>query len=140
PTWADSDTGAKAEAPLITPAPSENPAPPQQEITSAGTSLNQVPASFKAIDWERGTKNLDYGGGKYDTASDFLKNKGVTNEVYDPFNRTEKHNANVYNRFTKTPADTATIANVLNVIKEPAVRQNVLQEVASKVKPRGTVY
>ncbi len=37
-------------------------------------------------------------------------------------------------------ADTVTCSNVLNVIKEPEVRLNVLKNIKKLVKPNGIVY
>jgi hypothetical protein len=113
---------------------------PQQEFTSEGTSLNQVPALHKGIAWQPGTTNFDLGGGKYDTATEHLADKGVTNHVIDPFNRTAEHNDAVQEAIRRNPTDTGTLANVLNVVKEPEVRQQILQQLADGVKPGGKVY
>lgn len=102
--------------------------------------MNQVPAAFKKVNWERGTVNLDYGGGKYETATEYLAARGVTNLVYDPFNRDAQHNTNVLRQVTAQKADTGTVCNVLNVIKEPRYRQQVLKNVRSLVKSGGKVY
>ena len=95
----------------------------QQEYTSAKTSLKQIPAGFKIVDkyftWYQGTVNLDIGGGKYDLMTEALKEKGVTNLVYDPYNRSMKHNADVVNTVLRIKGvETVTIFNVLNVIRE----------------------
>jgi len=115
-----------------------------QEFTSENTSINfsKVPAVFRLVkNWEPGTINLDYGGGRADTAAEYLVQYDVVNLVYDPYNRTADHNKEVI-RLVKehNGADTATCSNVLNVIKEPEVRQNVLQNIKKLVKPSGTVY
>ena len=36
--------------------------------------------------------NLDYGGGKFDNATEYLAEMNVTSLVYDPFNRSSDHN------------------------------------------------
>lgn len=90
---------------------------------------------------ENGTRNLDIGGGKYDLGTDYLKEHGVENVVFDPYNRKEGHNL-------KTIAilrggenfDTATIANVLNVIKEPEYRAMVIRQAARAIKKDGKAY
>lgn len=116
----------------------------EQEYTSKDTSINvaKAPAVFKLVKtWSPDTINLDYGGGRADTAQDYLNEFGVTNLVYDPYNRSAEHNQNVIRQVKDNGgADTATCSNVLNVIKEPAVRLNVLQNIRKLVKPSGTVY
>lgn len=112
-----------------------------QEFTSAGTSIRQVPAVFKQVKFIPGSMNLDYGGGRYDDATNFLANQGVTNLVYDPYNRSAEHNSSVIREVEENGgADTATLANVLNVIKEPYIRKEVLQNVKSLLKPGGVCY
>lgn len=36
--------------------------------------------------------NRDYGGGKFDNATEYLAEMNVTNLVYDSFNRSSDHN------------------------------------------------
>ena len=112
-----------------------------QEHTSAKTCVRQIPAAFKKIDWVPGTINLDYGGGKYDDASDYLRLFArVSNVVFDPFNRSQKRNGKVLELLKARKADSATICNVLNVIKESVVRQGVLLRVKRLVKYGCPVY
>ena len=61
-----------------------------QNYTSANTSINstKVPAVFRKADFCKGTVNLDMGGGKYDTATEYLEGKGVENLILDPYNIT----------------------------------------------------
>lgn len=97
------------------------------EQGSPATSRNKIPAGFKKIDWECDTINLDMGGGKYDTATEYLiKTHGVTNYVYDPYNRSEIHNKKAWDntRYAKT----STIMNVLNVIPSKYERQSVIKK------------
>src|SRR5215471_15761979 len=118
--------------------------PLPQQYDSAATSLNQTPALFGRVPWVSGNVNLDLGGGRYDTASDWLRdNEGVTNLVYDPNpqNRTPEHNQQVLQRLAaRGGADTVTVANVLNVIKEPEVRAQVIRQAADALAPGGTAY
>ena len=98
-----------------------------QAITSAETSLNQVPAAFKKIEWEPGQFNFDYGGGKYDKATEWLlEEKQVVNCVYDPFNRSEEHNEKVLTQAGYF--ESFTCCNVLNVIAEDLARDNVIRD------------
>lgn len=114
-----------------------------QKITSADTSIKQVPALFKSkhFDVQPGFKNLDIGGGKYDLGADYLRNeRGVESHVYDPFNRPEEHNEKVLGLFQGSPADSVTAANVLNVIQEPEARAAVVQQALDALRPGGRAY
>jgi len=117
----------------------------QQEYTSAKTSLKQIPAGFKIVDkyftWYQGTVNLDIGGGKYDLMTEALKEKGVTNLVYDPYNRSMKHNVDVVNTVIRIKGvHTATIFNVLNVIKERENQTAVIRLAFDSLKKGGIVF
>ena len=115
----------------------------KQEYTSANTSINKnrIPALFHQVIFHSGTVNLDYGGGKYDTATEYLALQGVTNLIYDPYNRTVEHNQAVTNRVIRMGgADTVTCSNVLNVIKELEVRIDLLKNIQRLVKSDGYVY
>lgn len=116
----------------------------EQEYTSANTSINsnKLPAIFRMVNFEKGSVNLDYGGGKFDNATEYLHDEfDATNLVYDPYNRSEEHNDDVIRQIEENGgADTVTCSNVLNVIKEPEVRQNILQNIQSLLKEGGTVY
>jgi SAM-dependent methyltransferase len=114
-----------------------------QEFTSKNTSINstKLPAIFKMADFEPGTVNLDYGGGKFDNVADYFTKYDIINLVYDPFNRSADHNKEVIRLVREHGgADTATLSNVLNVIKEPEVRINVLENISKLVRPDGTIY
>ena len=119
-----------------------------QEFTSKKTSINsnKLPAIFgksnsKYVILGTGTTNLDYGGGRFDNVTEYLSGRGVRNLVYDPYNRTKEHNDDVIRVLQEQGlADTATLSNVLNVIKEQEVRNNVLQNLSKLVKPGGQVY
>lgn len=114
-----------------------------QEFTSENTSINssKLPAIFNLVKFEPGTINLDYGGGKFDNVADYLTQYDVINLVYDPYNRSAEHNREVVTTIKDAGgADTATCSNVLNVIKEPEVRQNVLNNMRKLVKSGGKIY
>ena len=114
-----------------------------QEYTSANTSINSVklPAIFSMVNFKPETINLDYGGGKFDNATTALEGKGVTNLVYDPYNRSSGHNKDVIDTVRKNGgADTVTCSNVLNVIKEPEARKAVIRNIYSLLKNSGTAY
>ena len=85
------------------------------KIGSPKTSMNQIAAGFKKIEWARGSINLDIGGGMYNKATEYLKvTHDVTNYVYDPYNRPLSRNTNSWDKTKYAP--TSTIFNVLNVI------------------------
>ena len=114
-----------------------------QEYTSKDTSINssKLPAVFKLVQFMPGTINLDYGGGKFDNATEYLAEQDVINLIYDPYNRSAEHNAEVLDTIRSAGgADTATCSNVLNVIKEPEVRNNVLANIKKLLKPSGVAY
>lgn len=114
-----------------------------QEYTSANTSINstKLPAIFSMVRFEPETINLDYGGGKFDNATAALEGKGVTNLIYDPYNRSSGHNKDVIDTVRKNGgADTVTCSNVLNVIKEPEARKAVIKNIYSLLKNSGTAY
>lgn len=115
--------------------------PVSQAISSAKTSIMQIPALFKHKAVKFGDVNIDIGGGRFDLATNYLASIGTTNLVFDPFNRPETTNASTldYLRSGKR-ADTATCANVLNVIAEEEARKNVILEVAKAIKPDGVAY
>ena len=113
-----------------------------QEFTSARTSINsrKLPAVFSQVDFKPGTVNVDIGGGRFDNATEYLASKGVENLIFDPYNRSVEHNDYVMKRVAGGKADTATISNVLNVIKEPENRLRVINQAYDALKPGGTAY
>lgn len=125
-----------------------------QQYTSAATSINskKVPVGFKHLPNNlkgnskfstnfRRHRNLDYGGGKYDTLTRALwEEKGIDNFIYDPYNRSDRHNDNTIFIMEKFGADSATLSNVMNVIKEPEVREEILQNIRNLSKPGAMVY
>lgn len=112
-----------------------------QAITSARTSIKQIPALFKNQYAKFGKVNIDIGGGKFDLATKYLASIGTENKVFDPYNRGEAENrATLMWLQNGNKADTATCANVLNVIAEPAARANVILETAKSISPEGSAY
>jgi len=114
-----------------------------QEITSADTSIKQVPALFKSPVFEKrpGQRNLDIGGGKYDLGTEHLANEhGVESHVYDPFNRPPEHNDAVLKKFARKKADSVTAANVLNVIQHPHHRKAVIKQAHDHLHDNGAAY
>lgn len=114
----------------------------RQEFSSAATSRPQVAKLFKSKVVQFEDTNIDIGGGKYNYTTDYLMEEfGTTNMVYDPYNRGSEENLAVIEWLRAgNRADTATCANVLNVIKEQEARRNVILEVAKSIKEDGTAY
>lgn len=100
---------------------------------SAYTSTRQIPAAFKKFEnypiFSNGT-NLDWGGGKYDDASDYLQEHlNCTNLIYDPYNRTEEHNNTILDIIAQGCLTSITCLNVLNVIQDPAERNQLILDI-----------
>lgn len=70
--------------------------------------------------------NADIGGGKWDLTTEFLAGLGVTNVIYDRFNRDPDWNEKALARIEQG-CHTATVSNVLNVIAEAEVRREVIE-------------
>ncbi|MBO4304819.1 MAG: hypothetical protein J6A21_09570 [Lentisphaeria bacterium] len=112
----------------------------KQKFSSGNTSLRQVAAGFRKIDFAPGTVNLDLGGGKFDEGTKYLAEKGVKNLVFDPVNRSEENNREVFRTVSNGGVDTVSCNNVLNVIREASARDNVILQAAKALKENGTAY
>ena len=97
-------------------------------IDSAYTSTKQIPRTFKKFQDYFGNieSNLDFGGGKYELATNWLEQQGAKNYVYDPFNRSKDHNESVMDHVIEQGVDCITCLNVLNVIQDKNERIGVL--------------
>ncbi len=116
----------------------------KQEFTSAKSSIKQIPAGFKIVNkyfgWKPNTVNLDIGGGKYDLMTEALKEKNVTNLIYDPFNRDLTHNMRILCSLEDHSVDTVTMFNVLNVIKEHEIQIDALNMAYDALKYEGILF
>jgi hypothetical protein len=103
---------------------------------SAYTSTRQIPAAFKeeslATIFTESGHNLDWGGGKFDDASAWLQEKyGCLNSIYDPYNRSLKHNLEVLRGIDwDVNVKSITCLNVLNVIQDKDERKDLLEGLA----------
>lgn len=128
----------------------------EQEFTSKSTAhgngvankgMGRVPALFKNVRNQKpGTVNFDYGCGESTTQAqiaNFLAEKGVDYIGFDKYNQTaEEQNASL-DKLDEVggQTDTATCANVLNVVKEKDIRVNeIIANIYSILKPGGTAY
>ena len=117
-----------------------------QACTSENTCINRVPAVFK---WKRFKEhrrwtrtNLDIGGGKYPTASKFLREEyGIDNTIYDPFHRSHYDNLFVMGLIKGgTPFDTITVCNTLNVIDCDKMMRTIIMQAARACVDDTTVF
>ena len=116
---------------------------PEQEFSSAATSINstKLPAIYSMVNFHAGDVVVDFGGGKFDNAVNYLKDKDVTLLVYDPYNRSAEHNKEVLRILKENGgADAAVNSNVLNVIKEPEAGEAVLRNIKKITKSGAPVY
>ena len=116
---------------------------PDQEYDSAATSINstKLPAIYRMIKLQPGTVGVDFGGGKFDNAIEYLRDQDVTLCVYDPYNRSAEHNREVLRTLRANGgADFAINSNVLNVIKEPEARKGVLENIKKITKSGAPIY
>lgn len=116
---------------------------PEQEFDSAKTSINskKLPAVYRMIQLQPGTVGVDFGGGRWDSAVEYLRDQDVTLCVYDPYNRSAEHNRKVLRTLRANGgADFAVNSNVLNVIKEPEARKGVLENIKKITKSGAPIY
>lgn len=115
----------------------------EQQYDSAATSLNQLAGGVKAVAeiLPAGSLNLDYGGGRYNQAVEYLKQVDVMNLVFDPFNRSKEHNREVLDIIKEYGgADSCTCCNVFNVIDGDAAKITALKNIRRLVRSGGSVY
>ncbi|MCI0557427.1 MAG: hypothetical protein MN733_02950 [Nitrososphaera sp.] len=118
----------------------------KQAYDSKFTSINKMPRILGLIEkcildpWVGIYDVLDYGGGRFDKLTLALADRSIQNWIYDPYNRSENHNSAVRYVLEGTPADMGICSNVLNVIREKAVRQEILQDIKRLVKPGANFF
>ena len=118
--------------------------PSVQKYTSASTSINakKLPSTFNSslFDTPTDSINVDLGGGRFDNATEFLKQKGITNLIIDPYNRTPEWNERNEQIASKNKVASVTVNNVLNVIMEPEQRENVIKKSKSYLRDGGKAF
>ena len=71
-----------------------------QTFSSARTSIRQVSKPYKIhldkFGFEKGATILDFGGGRFDDAKNFMQKYDVKVMVYDPYNRSNDIIFSVY--------------------------------------------
>lgn len=116
---------------------------PDQEFTSENTSINKnkLPAVYRLITIPEGSVGVDFGGGKWNTAIEHIRDLGATLCVYDPYNRSKAYNKETLKTLRANGgADWAVTSNVLNVIKEPSARKAVLENISKITKAGAPIY
>lgn len=99
---------------------------------SRRTSCNRIPMGIRVLAayYSHLKYNLDYGGGRFDTSTKFLAEAGITNYVYDPYNRSPEHNTAALAR----EFSSVTLLNVLNVIEDRSERIEVIRDAYNRLK------
>lgn len=131
---------------------------PEQKNTSRNTNNNDAIAvditkirqgentdgidAFADISFQCSVKKvLDIGGGKFDINKNFLREKkNIELLVWDPYNRSQEHNASVQQEIQQKKADAVTSMSVLNVIFECAARLAHIATVKYALKKNGKAY
>lgn len=115
-----------------------------QEHISRHTSINKnkLPASIREIEKEiqQGSVWLDIGGGKFDNLKNYFKEKEATLLILDPYNRSKEENDITLNYLKNNKVDGVMVNNVLNVILEPEIRYNIINQAKESLKENANAY
>jgi hypothetical protein len=96
--------------------------------------------AFMDLPLEKGTRNLDVGGGAHESNTRYLKSRGVTNYVYDPYARSDDHNHKILQNVKSSPVDSVTSMSILNVIDDTAARLAHILLSKTSLKSGGKAY
>jgi hypothetical protein len=114
-----------------------------QQVSSAETCRNQKAAGARILaeTFTMPMRVLDFGGGKFSEAQEYLQSLGAVCEVYDPYNR--PHDENV--RVLSQKYDLMMCNNVLNVLTDDVLPNVILDmkkvaEMCGVIKIVVTVY
>lgn len=107
-----------------------------QPVTSAETCRNQKAAGARILTelFTMPLRVLDFGGGKYSEAQEYLKSVGAECEVYDPYNRSYEENMRVLSQ----KYDLMMCNNVLNVLTDD-VLPNVIMDMKKVAEMCGVI-
>lgn len=99
----------------------------EQSITSAKTCrrITAYGTTFVGDNYLAGTKVLDFGGGKFDDAKNYLAERKIKCEVYDPYNRTHEENSQAIN----AKYDVLLCNNVLNTLTDDVIENAIMDMV-----------
>lgn len=116
----------------------------EQTHTSSITSVNaaQMPKTIKFIDHQISPNQVwaDIGGGRFDNVKDYFSNKGATLWIYDPFNRSHEENSKAVEHIANGKCDGVMVNNVLNVVENPATRQQIIKQAFNSLKDNACAY
>ena len=114
---------------------------PNKDYFPSKTSIKQVSLGLKYMVetgyCKKGDTNLDYGGGRFELGTEYMKEHSITNLVYDVYSRDSKHNIKVIEKIIDNEPDTVTLLNVLNVIHSKTERLYVIEDAYSYLKVGG---
>lgn len=112
-----------------------------QKYSSKDTSINVVNKVYKQCAFKDNSVILDYGGGKYDTNVDYMRERNGSDVlVYDKYNRNGEHNLAVLDRCREEKPDYIVCSNVLNVIMEDEVIRDILKDICGCCREDTAVY
>lgn len=116
-----------------------NPTPEYEKVLQGDNSAGVN--AFADIKFNNNVKRvLDVGGGKFDACRNYLRTKHIELFVWDPYNRSQKHNEKIMREVMQSKVDAATSMAVLNVIPEPAVRLAHIATLKIALKVNGYAY
>jgi hypothetical protein len=108
-----------------------------EQSKTIGTSLKQVPAQVKKIDWSAHVDQsvLDYGAGRYPRlVNKYLEENNIIDTVsYDPYNPD-------ISTLVKKEFDVILCSNVLNVIGSDDMLEMVLKDISDHLAEDGVAY
>lgn len=114
-----------------------------QEFTSENTCGRRISFIYRNLPkTEISNKTiLDYGGGKYDDAIEYMKRNKSNVFIYDPYNRSDEYNTETLRKISENRGvDIIVCSNVFCVIKEDAVILEALENMKNIVKKNGSIY
>lgn len=114
---------------------------PNKDYFPSKTSVKQVALGLKymiEMGYSKSSDvNLDYGGGRFELGTEYMKEHGVTNLVYDLYSRSMEHNTKIIDKLLDKEPDTVTLLNVLNVIHSKSERLYVIKDAYDYLKVGG---
>jgi len=110
------------------------PAPKSKAIDLSHSEGVETNILHDKVRWRKGTTNLDIGAGMGDGP------EGIENIAFAPGILPDEVNAQVIAGLETKPADTVTLANILENIPESDERLGALQVASENVKKGGKVY
>ena len=86
------------------------------------------------------TSGVNLGIGSEGAVSEQLQGKGVTNLIFNPMTMPQEHNQAVLEQLENSPADSATLVNVLSKVKDTEERKGAVQVAYENLKSGGRVF